>query len=340
MSDDVAALHAGDLLAGRYRIERVLGRGSVGFVVAATDLERNEPRAIKLLGSAALAHETTVERFFREARALGRLTSEHTVRVFAAGLLDGGTPYLVMEYLDGTDLATAMKRRGAIPAHEAALYVLQACEALVEAHAQGIVHRDLKPGNLFLARRDGGSPGIKVLDFGLSKQAIEDADEPRLTLTNEVLGSPAYMAPEQIVSSRNADARSDLWSLGVVLYQLVTGKLPFRSDDGGEMVTLVMKSTPAPPSTLRAGLPLALDGVVLRCLEKDPARRYPSAAALSAALAPFVPGRVPAQLPAENRVSPPEAAPPAPRRRLPVALAVAAAVLALAAAAALALLHG
>jgi eukaryotic-like serine/threonine-protein kinase len=335
MSDDVAALRSGDLLAGRYRVERVLGRGSVGFVVAATDLERGEPRAIKLLSHASLAHETTVERFFREARALGRLTSEHTVRVFAAGLLEDGTPYLVMEQLDGVDLASATKRRGAIPAHEAALYVLQACEALVEAHASGIVHRDLKPGNLFLARGgDGGPPCLKVLDFGLSKQAVEDADEPRLTLTNEVLGSPAYMAPEQVVSSRSADARSDVWSLGVVLYQLVTGKLPFRSDDGGEVLTLVMKSTPAAPSTLRAGLPLALDAVVLRCLEKDPARRYPSAAALSAALAPFVPGRAPAP------PSPPEAAPPAPRRRLPLALAVAAVVLALAAAAALALLHG
>ncbi len=319
MSDDVAAFHAGDILAERYRVERVLGRGAMGFVVAVMDLERNERRAVKLLGRAAIAHETSVERFFREARALGRLTSEHTVRVFAAGMLEGGTPYLVMEHLEGSDLSSVMKRRGALPAHEAARYVLQACDALSEAHANGIVHRDLKPGNLFLAHREGGPPCVKVLDFGLSKQILVDGDDPRLTLTNEVLGSPAYMSPEQILSSRNADGRSDIWSLGVVLYQLVTGKLPFWSEDSLEVVTLVVRGTPAPPSTLRKGLPLALDGVVLRCLEKDPARRYPSAAALADALAPFVPGATP-------KARPPPAAEPTPtpspgpirRRRLPV----------------------
>ena len=289
MSDEVAAFHPGDILAERYRVERVLGRGGIGVVVAVIDLVRNEPRALKLLVGAAQGHETTVERFFREARMLSQLKNEHLVRVFDAGVLSTGTPYLVMEQLDGTDLAAAMKRRGALPAHEAARYVLDACKALAEAHTNGVVHRDLKPGNLFLARRSEGPPCLKVLDFGLSRQ-IADDEASRLTLSDQILGSPAYMSPEQILSPRNVDARGDIWSLGVVLYQLVTGRLPFRSDDAGNLPVLVLKATPPAPSTVRKGLPLALDGVVMRCLEKDPARRYESASALAEALTPFVPG--------------------------------------------------
>jgi serine/threonine-protein kinase len=339
MTDEGAPFHAGDLLADRYRVERVIGRGAMGFVFAVMDLQRNERRAIKLLSGAALAREATVERFFREARALGRLASEHTVRVFGAGLLEGGLPYLVMEHLEGADLASVVKRRGALPAHEASRYLMEACEGLSEAHASGIVHRDLKPHNLFLARREGAPPCIKVLDFGLSKQVLADPDDPRLTLTDEVLGSPAYMAPEQIVSARSADARSDVWSLGVVLYQLVTGKLPFMSADAAEMVRLVRRETPAPPSSHRAGLPLAFDGVVMRCLEKDPARRYPNAAALAAALVPFVPGAAPS--PASRTPEPaPTPTPPTQRRGLRLAMVLAVLVSLAVAAAALAALRG
>ncbi len=244
-----------------------------------------------------------------------------------------------MEHLEGADLSTVVKRRGVLPAHEAARYVLEACEALSEAHTHGIVHRDLKPHNLFLARREGAPPCIKVLDFGLSGQALTDPDDPRLTLSDEVLGSPAYMSPEQILSARSADARSDVWSLGVVLHQLVTGKLPFASANAVEMVRLVRKGTPAPPSTQRAGLPLAFDGVVMRCLEKDPALRYPSTAALAEALGPFVRGVAPAS---HSPTPTPAPTPTPPSRRLPVAIAIAIAVavgLALAAAA-LATLRG
>ncbi len=289
MGDDAAGHRPGDVLAGRYRVERVIGRGGVAVVLAVTDLASDEPRAVKLLGRAARALPSTVERFFREARAMARLTSEHAVRIFDVGTFDDGAPYLVMEHLDGADLAATLERRGALPAHEAALYLLQACEALAEAHEAGIVHRDLKPGNLFLTRGRDGGPCVKVLDFGFSKQLTLSERERELTLTNAVLGSPAYMSPEQLLSARGVDARTDVWALGVVLYQLVTGQLPFASDDAAAMLRAVMTRAPAPPSTQRTGLPLALDAVVLRCLEKDPGQRYPTITDFAAALAPFVP---------------------------------------------------
>ncbi len=245
MGDDVAAIRPGDVLAGRYRVERVIGRGGVAVVLAVTDLASDTPRAVKLLGRAARALPSTVERFFREARAMAHLTSEHAVRIFDVGSFDDGAPYLVMEHLEGADLAVTLRRRGALPAHEAALYVLHACEALAEAHEHGIVHRDLKPNNLFLTRSPDGGPCIKVLDFGFSKQLTLSERQRDITLANAVLGSPAYMSPEQLLSARAVDGRTDVWALGVVLYQLVTGQLPFSSDDAATLLKAVMTHAPA-----------------------------------------------------------------------------------------------
>jgi serine/threonine-protein kinase len=287
MGDDI--VHAGDVLAGRYRVERVLGRGGVAIVLSVTDIVAGERRALKLLAPEARALPSTVERSFREARAMARLTSKHAVRILDVGTFDDGAPYLVMEHLEGTDLGALLKRRGALPAHEAVLYVLQACEAIGEAHESGIVHRDLKPRNLFLTRGPGGEACVKVLDFGFSKQRAASERDRDVTLSNAVLGSPAYMSPDQILSPRSVDARTDVWSLGVVLYQLVTGQLPFKHEDAARTIAQVMGDTPAPPSSIREGLPLALDAVVMRCLEKDPARRFADAGQLAAALAPFVP---------------------------------------------------
>jgi serine/threonine-protein kinase len=289
MNREAEAVHPGVILAGRYQIARVLGRGAMGVVVEATDLQSGEPRAVKLLTPAALQHATAVDRFFREAHATARLTSEHAVRVLDIGTLTSGAPYMAMELLVGADLRASLKRRGALPTHEAAHHVMQACRALHEAHLAGIVHRDLKPANLFLTRRADGSACIKVLDFGISKAMFQGEGDDELTVTNAVLGSPAYMSPEQIRSARSVDPRTDIWSLGVVLYQLVTGKLPFASPSASDLVNMVVRDAPALPSKLRPGLPLALDGVILRCLEKDPALRYADIAELGAALEPFVP---------------------------------------------------
>jgi eukaryotic-like serine/threonine-protein kinase len=287
MSADLTAVHRGDILAGKYRVERVIGRGAMGIVVKAEALGYDEVLAVKFLVPEALAHEATVERFFREARATGRLTSEHVARVHDVGFLESGAPYMAMEYLEGTDFGDLLKRRGALPAYEAALYVRQACEALAEAHAAGIVHRDLKPANLFLTYRLDGSPCVKVLDFGISKLLYPTEEGRDLTLSNAVLGSPSYMSPEQIRSARTVDPRTDVWSLGVVLYQLVTGRLPFQAPNATDLITAVLKEAPPAPSASRRGLPLALDGVVLRCLEKDPRARYATVVELSAALLPF-----------------------------------------------------
>jgi serine/threonine-protein kinase len=280
----------GEILAGKYRVDRVLGVGAMGVVVAATHVDLLELRAIKLMLPSMLGDREGVERFLREARAVSKLRSRHVAAVFDVGRLETGAPYIVMEHLEGVDLKSVLEQRGVLTVHEAAAYVMEACEALAEAHAAGIIHRDLKPANLFVVARRDAAPTIKVLDFGIAKMAARSDAEAALEMTgtSEMLGTPVYMAPEQMRASRSADARSDVWSLGVILYRALTGKVPFDGGTLTELCMAVLDDTPARPSTLRPDLPRGLDAVILRCLEKDPARRIGSAAELAMALAPFV----------------------------------------------------
>jgi serine/threonine-protein kinase len=274
----------GDVLLGKYRVDRYLGMGSMGVVVAAIHLGLGQRVAMKFMLQSNADPKQQYERFLREARAAGRLKSPHVTKVLDVGTLETGTPYLVMEHLEGRDLGSLLAHSGPLPMADAVEYVLQTCEAVGEAHAAGIIHRDIKPTNLFLTVNPNGSPCVKVLDFGISK--INDA-ELKLTKGTEALGSPLYMSPEQMDASRNVDPRSDVWSLGVTLYELLSGITPFHADGVVQVCTRVFQGEPTPLSAFRPDLPAALGAVILRCFEKDRERRWPNVAELAAALAPF-----------------------------------------------------
>ena len=278
----------GDIVAGKYRVERVLGSGGMGVVVAATHLDLDQPVALKFILPQALSGKGNVERFMREARAAVRLKSEHVARVYDVGRDGEDRPFMVLELLEGMDLAKLMKQKGPLPVADAVEYLLQACEALVEAHAAGIVHRDLKPQNLFVTRRLNGTPLVKVLDFGIAK-AIGPGAVGQMALTDSaaIIGSPLYMAPEQMRSARAAEIRSDIWALGVILYELLGGQLPFDGETVTEVCIRVVNEQPTPLLSLRPGLEEPLVAIVMRCLEKEPEARWHNVSALAAALEPF-----------------------------------------------------
>ncbi len=280
----------GTVLAGKYRVDRLLGEGGMGWVVVATHLQLEQRVALKFMRSShATASPEAVGRFLREARAAARIQSEHVARVSDVGTLESGAPYLVMEYLEGRDLDSLLQSTPSLPIAEAIEYAMQACEGLGEAHSAGIVHRDLKPANLFLARRSDGSVRVKLLDFGISKVAAlpGGASEGGMTSTQALMGSPLYMAPEQMRSSKGVDARADIWSMGVILYEMLGGRSPFTGDTLPQVCARIMAEPPDPLHETRRDVSPALEAVVMRCLEKDPARRFQDVAALAQALAPF-----------------------------------------------------
>ena len=274
---------------GKYVVERVLGIGGMGIVVAARHEHLGESVAIKLLHPKASNDLVQIERFIREARATVRIKSEHVVRVLDGGADPAsGAPFIVMEYLEGSDLGHLLDQHGPMGVPTAVDLMIQICEAVAAAHALGIIHRDLKPSNCFVTRRADGAPLVKVLDFGISKAlSREGAPDPRLTETQAVFGSPTYMSPEQIRSSKNVDARSDVWSLGVGLFQMLTGKLPFVADTVPGLLASVVADPPFRVSVFAPDVPEEVEAVVLACLEKDVSRRIGSVAELAMRLAPF-----------------------------------------------------
>jgi eukaryotic-like serine/threonine-protein kinase len=285
-SEPTTTLGDGSVVADKYRIERVIGEGGMGIVFAAVHLELDHRVALKIVRDELTEHDEAVERMLREARNSARLRSEHVARVLDVSRLASGAPYIVMEFLEGEDLASHLARYQRLASAEAVTFLLQVCEAVAEAHAADIVHRDLKPENLFLTTRADGAEIVKVLDFGVSKHLSREP-EARLTNPRKVLGSPDYMAPEQMRANAPNDVRADIWSLGAVLYELLTGRRPFEAEGIPAICARVLDEEPTPPQSLVEAIPAGLEAVVLRCLRKNPNDRYQRVAELAAALAPF-----------------------------------------------------
>jgi serine/threonine-protein kinase len=280
---------AGSTFGGKYEIVRIVGQGGMGVVFEARHLRLHQRVAIKMLLPTVLHLPDVKSRFEREARAAGQLRNRNVARIIDVDVSEAGLPFMVMEYLEGRDLDQELQARGRLPIEEAVGYLLQTCRAMVEAHAAGIVHRDLKPANLFLTD-DAGSRTVKVLDFGISK--ITNDGDAHLTGTFATIGTPIYMSPEQVRSSKDVDSRTDIWALGVILYECLTGQPPFQGSMTATAAAIVADE-PAPLRTLRPDVSPELENVIFHALEKSPAKRFPDIQSLGAALAAYGPKNMP-----------------------------------------------
>jgi serine/threonine-protein kinase len=282
----------GEVIAQKYRVEGLVGRGGMGVVVSARHIQLGQTVAIKLLTLPPDEdrRDEAIGRFLNEALAAARLRSDHVVRIYDVGQLDSGLPFMVMELLSGDDLGSILDKRGALPEAEAVDYVLQACAGVAEAHQSGIVHRDLKPSNLFVTQRSDGLPLLKVLDFGISKQLSDPSSGellPTFTNTRTLMGSPNYMSPEQVRDARRVDARTDIWAMGIILQELVTDAPVFRGESFPGVCAAIVADPPMPVRTMRPDVSDRLEAIIERCLQKDVQKRYQSIAELVADLSPL-----------------------------------------------------
>jgi serine/threonine-protein kinase len=285
--------NVGDLFEGKYRIEKLVGKGGMGAVFAAHHTLLDQRVAVKFLLGDMVSNPEAARRFNNEAKAAAKIKGEHICRVLDFGQSPTGLPFMVMEFLEGMDLAALVEQRGALPVEEAVDYVLQALEAIAQAHKHGMVHRDLKPANLYLARTDEGKQLVKVLDFGISKASnpFSQTGNHSLTSTKSMLGSPLYMSPEQLRSAKNVDQRADIWSIGVILFELLTGRVPFNGESLGELFVAILEQQTPRVSQLRGDIPQVLDEAIGRCLQRPLEQRWPNVGELAAALAPCAPAR-------------------------------------------------
>ncbi len=279
-------IEPGSIVGGRFRITRELGRGATGAVFEGRD-GAGERVAIKVLLPEWRDHEEALERFTREARVLMRLNTPHAGKLLDVGNLDamrGDLPFLVLEYLEGMDLERLLTSQGPVPFRDAFSWAIDACDAIGEAHNLGVIHRDIKPSNLFLANMPSGQSVVKVLDFGVAAAAESSDVSPKVTRADSLIGSPAYMSPEQMLASSEVDARTDVWSMGAALYEIITGQLPFPGQTHLQIFATAMTRPPLPLAAHLKGVPPKVEEVVFRCLEKDPGARYASMRELSSAL--------------------------------------------------------
>ncbi|MEP7121010.1 MAG: serine/threonine-protein kinase [Byssovorax sp.] len=278
----------GSIVHGKYRLDRLLGEGGMGSVYLARDLAEGRDVAVKVLTAYANESATVVERFHRESRAALSIDSPHIARVFDAGT-DAKGPFLVMEHLHGEDAGALFARLHHLPPALALRVVGQACVGLVKAHEVGIVHRDIKPANLFLSRAEGGAVTVKIVDFGVAKMlpswSRRDLAPEVLTRTGAVLGSPLYMAPEQARGAKAVDPRSDVWSLGVVLYQALAAHAPNQEIEAlGELIVTICTQAPRPIEESAPWISPGLAAIVRRALRLDPSERFQSASAMLEAI--------------------------------------------------------
>lgn len=284
------SLAPGDLLADKYLVEELIGYGAMGFVLKARHVQLDELVAVKFLLPELAQSEEALVRFEREARAAFKIRSEHVARVLDVGRLESGQPFMVMEYLEGIELGEKLYDQQ-MNIEELLDYMLQACDAMAAAHALDIVHRDVKPDNLFLTQRRDGSTSVKVLDFGLSKVVRRSDDDKRqkaITADAQVLGTAHYMSPEQWTASKDVGHLADIWALGVIMYEGITGESPFMRNNLAAMCNAVLREEPPAMSTFRDDVPEGLEEVVGRCMAKKPEDRYPDATELANDLLHFV----------------------------------------------------
>jgi serine/threonine protein kinase len=285
-----AVISTGSVIGRKYRIDALLAEGGMGIVYRGWHVVLEQPIAIKVVRPEYAHHPEAIARFLNEARAIAQLRGLHVAHVLDTGRIENGPPYMVLEYLVGHDLRTLLAAEGPMSGERAVDYVLQTCEAVAEAHSVGVIHRDLKPENLFLTHQPDGSELLKVIDFGISKR-LNATESRSFTLQGQSLGSPQYMAPEQMSSPDKVDARADVWSLGVVLFELLTGQVPFSGETIPVACVKVLCDAPSSLRDLRPDLPSELEAVVLRCLRKHPDERYASMTELAQALVPFASAR-------------------------------------------------
>jgi eukaryotic-like serine/threonine-protein kinase len=277
-----ADLAPGIIVGGKYAVERIVGSGGMGIVAKAYDTASHRRVAIKTVAPDTLLNPDVVQRFMREARSVSRIRGDHVARIFDVGVFEEGAPYMVLEYLEGIDLQKYLAKHGPLAVVHVVRFVLEACEALAEAHAAKIVHRDLKPANLFLARTAKGGTAIKVLDFGVSKLL----DDP-MTSTMQMLGTAMYMSPEQLRSSKQVDERADIWALGVIMYELLVGKTPFAGKTMYQIAQSILANELTPLRSVRPDVSVDLERAIMQCLRSDPAERTGSVLELARALEPM-----------------------------------------------------